>query len=549
MVRRLLVVVLVLLLAGCSRLPFVTSGLDLRKDLSPQEYQMLSDPEKVRYKNVIVRVPDTWGGVLLPFDPGPYASPVEKTVHGGDLNTLTGLYDQSLFELEHPRVKIEYINFDMWADTFQSALAVSLSAHRAPAFYVARNLPQTIEQGMYADITALLQNWDQARYQPQSTVHEGIVNGRNYVLGSNEVGALIVRYRKDWFRDAGIFNERGEPGPRSDWTWDDFRRIAKQLTDPNKGRYGFSGMMGDFLYNQSHGLDMYIPDPTGQHTWTFNDRDPDLLKSLQAAREMVNTDKSVLTSVSTGWFEWHHDFDAGHAAMVISLAQQPPKESIDQPYKFGKDKLFKDVVGMAVPPYGPTGINGMALWTNPIGFDPTLSKAQLQAAFDWLKSYFYGDVWANRMRSAAQAAKLAGRQNPIYAEMLVLPYKPSVNLLDKPLDQVFPRDYLDVYDVIRKTAGPPLPRMFGLREPAENGMTDKVKAMYSEAITSNVDLKALIAKYANLINSTVLDFKGPDDRERLRRYIDARTEFYRRYHPKYYETAWKQKLATYYEAP
>ncbi len=539
----------ILLVAGCGRSGLFGGGPDLSKDLTPSQYEQLSDAQKVRYKNVIVRVPDTWGGVLLPFDSGPYPSPIEKTIHQGDLNTLIGLYNQSLFELEHPRVKIEYINFDMWSDTYQSALAVALSAHHAPAFYVGRNLPQTIDQGMYADITDLLNGWDQAKYQPQSTVHEGIVNGRNYLMGSNQTGAIIIRYRKDWFREAGIFNEHGEPGPRSDWTYDDFRRYAKLLTDPAKNRFGFSDMEGDFLYNQCHGLDLYIPDPTGKHTWTFNDRDPDLLKSLQNARDMVNVDKSVLTSVTTGWFDWHHDFDASHAAMIPSLAFQPPQESIDQPYKLGKDKPFKDTVGMVVPPTGPTGINGMVPWTNPIGFDPTLSPAQLKAAFDWLKSYFYGDLWVNRMRESAKRAQLEGRQNPIYAEMLVLPYKPEVNLLDRPLSTVFPWDYLHVYDIIHKTPGPPLPRNFGLQEPSDNELQGDIKAMYSEAISSSVDLKSLIAKYKDLINRTVLDFRGPADAERLRRYIAARTDFYRQYYPKYYETAWKGKLATYDKAP
>ena len=73
--------------------------------------------------------------------------------------------------------------------------------------------------------------------------------------------------------------------------------------------------------------------------------------------------------------------------------------------------------------------------------------------------------------------------------------------------------------------------------------------MYSEAIYSNVDLKSLISKYKDLINRTVLNFSGPDDRQRLRRYIDARTAFYRQYYPKYYATAWKWKLATYYKVP
>ena len=131
-------------------------------------------------------------------------------------------------------MRIEYLNFDMWSDTFNSQLAVALSANRAPSYYVARNLPQTIEQGMYADLTPLMAHWDEFKNQPNNAIHEGVVNGHIYTVASGELSALIIRYRKDWFREAGIFNEFGEPGPRSDWTWEDFRKIAKKLTDPSK---------------------------------------------------------------------------------------------------------------------------------------------------------------------------------------------------------------------------------------------------------------------------------------------------------------------------
>src|SRR5579859_2357525 len=107
--------------------------------LSATEYTLLPDDRKLRYKDVIIRVPQSWGGALLPLDAGPYPTPVEKAIHGGDLRDLMGIYNQSVFELEHPRVKVEYINFDMWTDNFRAALAVALSARRAPAYYIARD--------------------------------------------------------------------------------------------------------------------------------------------------------------------------------------------------------------------------------------------------------------------------------------------------------------------------------------------------------------------------------------------------------------------------
>jgi hypothetical protein len=550
--RRLSLIVLaavtaVALLPGCSKAPpLEQTARHSDKELSPQEYMNLNDAQKVRYKDVIVRVPSEWGGVLLPFEPGPYKDVTDKAVHGGDLITLMGLYDQSAFELEHPRVKIEYVNFDMWSDNFNSALAVALSARRAPSYYIARNLPQTIEQGMYADLTPLMKKWDQYGNQPEGAIRDGTVNGHIYTVAANEMGASpVIRYRKDWFKEAGIFNEHGDPGPRSDWTWEDFRRIAKQLTDPKRGRFGFSHEMNDLLYRQAYGLDpLYIPDPTGKHTWVFDDKNPELIRSLQAVRDMVNLDKSVSTTVSTGWAEWHNEFDAGHAAMIPSFSPHIPRESLDIPFKFGKDKPYAQTVGMAVPPHGPTGLSGFKPITNPVGFDPTMSPEQLEAAFEWCKSYFYGDLFVNRMRSVTDDARIKGKHSTLYAELLVLPYKPKVNLLDKPLEQVFPRDYLDVYKMIRESHAPPLPREFGLKEPPTQEFDKEIKAMYQQAITSTVDLKQLAAKTAQLMNQNYLNFGGKEDAPKLRRYIDARTEFYKRYYPKYYEAVWRQRLAT-----
>ena len=180
-----------------------------------------------------------------------------------------GIYNQSLFELEHPRVKVEYVNFDMWTDNFRSALAVALSAHKAPAYYIARDLPQTIEQGMYADLTPLMKKWDQFKLQPEGSIRQGTVDGKIYTLAANELGATVIRYRKDWFREAGIFNEQGEPGPRADWTWEDFRKICARLTDAKRNRFGYAGEAGSFLYNQVQQCSAHAPDPTGKHTWIF----------------------------------------------------------------------------------------------------------------------------------------------------------------------------------------------------------------------------------------------------------------------------------------
>ncbi|HZO87032.1 MAG TPA: extracellular solute-binding protein [Chthonomonadaceae bacterium] len=534
-------------LSGCGNQSQNQAG-KAAKEITPGEFQLLTQGEQARYRNVVLRVPASWGGVLLPFDSGPYKTPLEKTIHSGDLITLMGLYNQSLFELKHPRVRMEYINFDMWSDNYKSALAVAINSRHAPAYYIARDVPQTIEQGLYADLTPLMQKWDQAKMQPEASVHEGTLNGHIYTLAANELSAVVIRYRKDWFREAGIFNEYGEPGPRSDWTWEDFRAACKKLTNPAKKRFGFAYEMSDFLFNNAHGLRLYVPDLTGKHTWRFNADDPLVLESLKNAREMVNVDKSVNTTVSMGWFEYHQEFDASHAAMIVSWAAHLPAESLENPLKFGPDKPFAQTVGMVTTPGDATGLRTLLPMTNLIGFDPTLTPEQLEVAFEWVKEWFYGDVFLNNMRAQAQQSKALGKRNSIYATLLTLPYKPKENLLDKPLSQVFPPDYIRLYDALHTAPAPPLPRQFGLREPPTNEFNRAVKAMYSEAITGDGDLKALIAKHASLINTTLLDFGGPQDRSKTQQFYTALADFYRQHYPRFYQEKWLPRNRQYLPA-
>ncbi len=537
--RCLLLLLGAVLLAGCGMARRAAAPAAPARALKPEQYLMLSDREKLAYKTVTLRVPQSWGGDLLPFDRGPFDSIREKAVHGGELGALMADYNRALFELEHPRVRVEFIAFDMWSPYFKSVLAVSLSAHRAPSVYIARDLPQTIYQGMYADITDLLRNWKQRDRQPEGSVREGTVNGRTYTIAGNEIGGTLVRYRKDWFREAGIFNEHGEPGPRSDWTWPEFRRICRRLTNPAKKRWGFAGETRDMFFNEAHGLRLFIPDRGGRRTWRFNEEDPRLLESLVNIRGMVRDDESVATSVSMGWTEWHGEFNGGRAAMISSFSPHIPAQSVTQPHLFGKDKPFRDTVGMALPPRGPGGLTGFRALTNNFGFDPTLNREELQAAFDWTASYYYGSVFANNIRATMQQDRALGKSSEAYSRLLSSTYTPEEQLLDRPLSEVFPPDYLRTYDRIRRFPAPPLPREFGLEEPPTQEFNDAVKAMYSEAIFSKTaDLRALVRKTGELVNRTMLNFRTEGDREKLRRFHAALGQFYRRHYPEFYRDQW-----------
>ena len=90
---------------------------------------------------------------------------------------------------------------------------------------------------------------------------------------------------------------------------------------------------------------------------------------------------------------------------------------------------------------------------------------------------------------------------------------------------------------------------FGLQEPPPNELNKAVTALFSDAINTNQDLKELIAKHGNLINTNLLQYGGKPDRDKLRRYMESRTDFYQKYLPEYYVKEWKQRLNTTHHLP
>jgi len=503
-------------------------------------------------RTVLVRVPDglrQQGTTLLPTGRGPFKSIVDRAVHTGMLQSLMSQYTRCLFEVKHPRVRVELVPFEMWSEDFKAVLAVSLASGTAPAVYVARDLPGSARQGLFADITHLVQEWDQAHLQPASAVAWGYIDGRQYVIGGPDLGSTLIMYRKDWFREAGIFNEYGEPGPPTDWTWEDFRRIAKQLTDPARQRWGYADETGDFGWTHANGLMYYVPDKTGEHTWRFNDQDPRLLIMLRTVREMVFEDKSVLTGTAMSWGQWHQEFEGGRAAMIRTFSPYLPTQMLNSPYQFGRDKPYGETVGMVLPPTGPGGLRYLMPDANVFGFNPTLSPEELRAAFEWMKDFLYGDTYVYRMRASLDRARITGQGDVVYGELLICPYRPNQDLdLPMSVEDVFPADYVRTYEAIKRAAATPLPRGFGLSEPENHEYGGAIRSMFSSALSDpDADLEAIVARTAEIVNINLLDFKDENDREKLEAYYAALGAYHRDNFPGFYEQTWPRLLAEYYK--
>jgi hypothetical protein len=61
-----------------------------------------------------------------------------------------------------------------------------------------------------------------------------------------------------------------------------------------------------------------------------------------------------------------------------------------------------------------------------------------------------------------------------------------------------------------------------------------------------VDFPSLIRKTAAITNRTMLAFRTPDDRPKLRRYTTALGDFYRRHFPEFHRQEWPRLYEQYY---
>ncbi len=127
------------------------------------------------------------------------------------------------------------------------------------------------------------------------------------------VDNLAIVYNKQLFQQAGV-----QP-PTADWTWDDFRAAAKQLTDPSTKQFGWSMPANDSEDTVWHweamlweaGGDILNSSNTQA---TFNS--PEGLQAMTALRDMAVVDKSVYLDTTNS--KYADLFNAGKIAMLVT---------------------------------------------------------------------------------------------------------------------------------------------------------------------------------------------------------------------------------------
>jgi len=538
-----MVISLVLLLVG-------SFALARGEELTPYEWSKLSNKDKLEYKTIVIRVS---GGDWMEEET---RKNFNQIMHLGDTNTTTAMHSKALFEYLHPKVKIVNISFDA-SDV--KRLTSAIAGGTAPCIY--NRFSGFEEAGLAADITDLVENWDQTPYLKERswTLWKTCWrDNRCYGVITDYVSEQLMTFRKDWFKEAGIFNEKGEPRPPDNWSWDDLRDICVKLTDVKKKRWGlaFVGTAawgGQFalttIANGAFGAFVpphwVTPDKSGKYTWQVTPT-PQQVKALQFFRDLRFKYNCMLTGIELGYHECYREVKAGRAGMNWYTVTDVLRDIITTPYCIDPAVPMKDIVGVALTPMGPHKIRMPRMSGMWFSFDPTLSKEQLKAAFEW---WDWNHVGMGRELQLRQIADMF-RFTPFSVDkipwtLIIEPYwsyefrgETPVGLPD--MKKYIPSEYYEVHEKELRTPTIPEPVDFGLELGLRTYDREEIAALVSliqSVVTNpNTTVEAEMKKTADILNKTVFNYKIKGDKEKMKNFVDAMIKFYKENYPEYYDS-------------
>lgn len=242
--------------------------------------------------------------------------------HGQQQSTarvLTQLVDE--FNASHTDVKVEVSSGGVTVDDMLPKVISSIAAGTYPdVVYLYGSWAANIaKSGKTVDLSDRLDetgfNWDD--FWPAS---KAIVSPGGKVIGFPAlIDNLSVVYNKKLFDDAGI------PYPSADWTWDDFRQVAKELSDPANHTYGVNYPVSgdlDTVWRFFPGLwqlgGQIVSDDNTQSL--FNSQAG--IDNLTLWQQMATVDKSVFFDPNDAKAE--PLFTSGHLGMFVTGPWEVP---------------------------------------------------------------------------------------------------------------------------------------------------------------------------------------------------------------------------------
>lgn len=341
----------------------------------------------------------------------------------GRVETYLGQVASDFMKL-HPDIKIQV---ESVPEGFQQAILVQLAGGSAPdIFQVGDNIFSNFQaMGAMMDLTPFI-NGDNPL---------NLNDFMGSILDNNRVGDGIYALPADFTTQAvyynkDIFDEAGIAYPTEDWTWDEFRQIAKQLTvfdaDGNVERFGARlslDIRGILPLIYAFGGDLISPD--GDTVLGYANGDA-TVTAMEWVREMIHTDKSVPSAVQSAAMQGIDLFLSGMSAMYVT-GSWPASEYAEVAMNFGTVTL----------PSGPAGLYGTVYYS---GY--AMSKDTKYPEETWL---FLRYLATEGRYIFAQHALVAYMPASIAAGQTTTPYlQPFIKMADftKPFPELLNPEWL-----------------------------------------------------------------------------------------------------------
>ncbi len=244
------------------------------------------------------------------------SGPVTITFWHGQ-NQSAGKVIKSLadeFNRTHTDVKVD-AQIGAVADSLQAKMTAALAGGKYPdvVYIFGPNVANLARSPKALDLTKAVTTkaWNWQDFYPAA--REAVtIDGKVRAIPAL-IDSLAVVYNKRLFRQAGI------PAPKAGWTWDDYRAIAKQLTNKSKGVFGTGWPgVGDEdtvwrLWPMIWDLGGDVLAPGGKQVGYGGQSG---LRALTLVNQMAAQDKSVYIDKTSGTEQMYRVFNSNRMGMV-----------------------------------------------------------------------------------------------------------------------------------------------------------------------------------------------------------------------------------------
>jgi ABC-type glycerol-3-phosphate transport system substrate-binding protein len=322
------------------------------------------------------------------------------------------------FEAANPTIKCTPVNFEY---DNQGDFFVKQAAKQAPDVMSvwATEAQMLVSKKWAVPLDDYIKTWDKTSWYNKDAFLPFTVGGVRY-------GVPDQNYIKHVIYNKKMFEAKGVPTPKLDWTWSDFMDAVVKCTDKANGIAGFAPMgkgaesgwgFTDFIYMAGGEVEA-VRD--GKTYATFDS--PEAIAAAQFLKDLKWKYDAIPANWANGWGDVYNVFGSNQAA--IALDADWGRNIIINNFKMEPQNI-----GLALMPKGPGAkgrqsgvLGGSFLVINGLAKD----KAVIGAAWKWLIFERWDDAGLENVKAQITDARANGQYRAQFQYSPLLPTAPYV---------------------------------------------------------------------------------------------------------------------------